>query len=85
MGLGQALFEELRYDGTTLLNGEALDYRVPMADDLPSSFVSITQEQGHVSGPFGSKGIGEAGCCQFRRPSPRRSRMRWEHRSRTSR
>lgn len=61
MGLGQALFEELRYDGTELLNGEALNYRVPMADDLPSSFVSITQEQGHGSGPHGSKGLGEGG------------------------
>jgi CO/xanthine dehydrogenase Mo-binding subunit len=61
MGLGQALFEELRYEGTTLLNGEALSYRVPMADDLPLSFVSITQEQGHGSGPFGSKGLGEGG------------------------
>ncbi|WP_433273698.1 xanthine dehydrogenase family protein molybdopterin-binding subunit [Pseudonocardia xinjiangensis] len=61
MGLGQALFEELRYEGTDLLNGEALNYRVPMADDLPASFVSITQEQGHGSGPFGSKGLGEGG------------------------
>jgi CO/xanthine dehydrogenase Mo-binding subunit len=61
MGLGQALFEELRYDGTELLNGEALNYRVPMADDLPPSFVSITQEQGHASGPHGAKGLGEGG------------------------
>jgi CO/xanthine dehydrogenase Mo-binding subunit len=61
MGLGQALFEELRYDGAELLNGEALDYRVPMADDLPASFVSITQEQGHGSGPYGAKGLGEGG------------------------
>lgn len=61
MGIGQALFEELRYDGTELLNGEALDYRVPMADDVPSSFLSITQEQGHGSGPHGAKGLGEGG------------------------
>jgi CO/xanthine dehydrogenase Mo-binding subunit len=61
MGIGQALFEELRYDGTELLNGEALNYRVPMADDLPASFVSITQEQGHGSGPHGAKGLGEGG------------------------
>ncbi|WP_327298868.1 xanthine dehydrogenase family protein molybdopterin-binding subunit [Streptomyces sp. NBC_01197] len=61
MGIGQALFEELRYEGSELLNGEALNYRLPMADDLPRSFVSITQEQGHGSGPFGSKGLGEGG------------------------
>ncbi|MGH3387825.1 MAG: molybdopterin cofactor-binding domain-containing protein, partial [Actinomadura sp.] len=59
MGLGQALFEEMRYDGGVLLNGEALDYRVPMAEDLPVRFVSITQEQGHGPGPFGAKGAGE--------------------------
>jgi CO/xanthine dehydrogenase Mo-binding subunit len=58
-GLGQALFEELRYDGTALLNGEALDYRVPLAEDIPARFTSITQEQGHGAGPFGSKGMGE--------------------------
>ncbi|GLY89898.1 xanthine dehydrogenase family protein molybdopterin-binding subunit [Actinoallomurus iriomotensis] len=59
MGLGQALFEEMRYDGSALLNGEALDYRVPMAEDLPERFVSVTQEQGHGPGPFGAKGAGE--------------------------
>ncbi|HEY6493728.1 MAG TPA: xanthine dehydrogenase family protein molybdopterin-binding subunit [Trebonia sp.] len=61
MGLGQALFEELRYEGTDLLNGEALNYRVPMAEDVPASFVSITQEQGHGPGPHGAKGLGEGG------------------------
>ncbi|MEV0787122.1 molybdopterin cofactor-binding domain-containing protein [Streptomyces sp. NPDC050423] len=59
MGLAQALFEEMRYEDGVLLNGEALDYRVPMAEDLPARFVSITQEQGHGPGPFGAKGAGE--------------------------
>lgn len=59
MGLGQALFERMVYDGTTLLNGEALDYRAPLAEDLPEEFLSITQEQGHGPGPFGAKGMGE--------------------------
>lgn len=60
MGYAQALFEEMRFDsGGLLLNGEALDYRVPLAEDLPGRFVSITQEQGHGPGPFGSKGAGE--------------------------
>ena len=39
----------------------ALTYRVPMAQDLPANFVSITQEQGHGPGPFGAKGMGEGG------------------------
>ena len=57
MGIGQALFEEMVYDGTRLVNGETLAYRVPMAQDLPATFTSITQEQGHGPGPFGSKGM----------------------------
>lgn len=61
MGLGQALFEEIVYDGGHLSNGEALDYRVPLAEDLPREFVSILQEQGHGPGPFGAKGMGEGG------------------------
>ncbi|WP_235978391.1 xanthine dehydrogenase family protein molybdopterin-binding subunit [Streptomyces lycii] len=59
MGYGQALFEEMRFEDGVLVNGEALDYRVPMAEDLPASFVSVSQEQRHGPGPFGSKGAGE--------------------------
>ena len=61
MGLGQALFETMHYEGANLINADALLYRVPMAEDLPEEFVSITQEQGHGPGPFGSKGMGEGG------------------------
>ncbi|BCW06161.1 xanthine dehydrogenase family protein molybdopterin-binding subunit [Arthrobacter sp. NtRootA1] len=60
-GLAQALFEELRYDNGELLNAEALLYRVPLAEDIPRRFWSITQEQGHGAGPFGAKGMGEGG------------------------
>ena len=60
MGLGQALFEGMLYDGAgRLLNADPLLYRVPMADDLPARFVSILQQQGHGPGPFGAKGMGE--------------------------
>ena len=61
MGLGQTLFERMIYDGGHLVNGEPLLYRVPLAEDLPPSFVTITQEQGHGPGPFGAKGMGEGG------------------------
>lgn len=60
MGLGQALFERMLYDGAQLVNGNALAYRLPLATDLPPRFVAITQEQGHGPGPFGAKGAGEA-------------------------
>lgn len=59
MGYAQAMFEEMRFADGVLLNGEALDYRVPLAEDLPRRFVSIAQEQGHGPGPFGAKGGGE--------------------------
>jgi CO/xanthine dehydrogenase Mo-binding subunit len=61
LGLAQALFEEMRYENGELLNAEALLYRVPLAEDIPERFVSITQEQGHGAGPFGAKGMGEGG------------------------
>jgi CO/xanthine dehydrogenase Mo-binding subunit len=53
------MFERMIYDDGRLANGEALQYRVPLAEDLPASFVAITQEQGHGPGPFGAKGMGE--------------------------
>ncbi len=60
-GLAQALFEEMRYEDGRLLNAESLLYRVPLAEDVPEHFRSITQEQGHGAGPFGAKGMGEGG------------------------
>ena len=60
MGYGQALFERMNYtEAGELLNIDPLNYRVPLAEDLPADFVTITQQQGHGSGPFGSKGAGE--------------------------
>ena len=61
MGLGQALFERMIYNAAgELLNIDPLVYRVPMAEDLPAVFETITQQQGHGPGPFGAKGAGEA-------------------------
>jgi len=61
MGLSQVLFERMIYDDCgNLLNADPLTYRVPLAEDLPPEFVTITQEQGHGPGPFGAKGAGEA-------------------------
>ncbi len=61
MGYGQAMFERMIYDQTgQLLNLDPLIYRVPLAEDLPHQFETITQQQGHGPGPFGAKGAGEA-------------------------
>lgn len=60
MGLSQVLFERMIHDEEgRLLNADPLTYRVPLAEDLPASFITITQEQGHGPGPFGAKGAGE--------------------------
>jgi CO/xanthine dehydrogenase Mo-binding subunit len=60
-GLGQALFECLAYVGERSANAEPLRYRVPRLRDLPPRFETIVLEQGLGPGPFGAKGVGEAG------------------------
>ena len=61
-GVGQALWEEVVYDGETgqLLTGTPMDYGLPRADRLP--FIE-TATMGYPTGtnPLGAKGAGEAG------------------------
>jgi CO/xanthine dehydrogenase Mo-binding subunit len=60
MGLGIGLFEELVYEGSQLLNGSILDYRLPRFSDLPKEVeLHLVQNQDGV-GPYGAKGGGEA-------------------------
>lgn len=60
-GIGQALFEELRYEGGELASVNLVDYRLPRFTDLPQSFVSFILEEGGGPGPYGAKGMGEGG------------------------
>jgi carbon-monoxide dehydrogenase large subunit len=60
-GIGQALYEEVRYDAEgQLTNGSYMDYCMPRAADLPSFKVG-----NHVTActhnPIGVKGVGECG------------------------
>lgn len=59
-GLGNAMFEEMRFseDGM-LLNDTLLDYRIPSFEDLPSSMSCSIVENEDGPGPFGAKGCGE--------------------------
>jgi len=59
-GIGNALFEEMRYtaDGI-LLNDTLLDYRIPSFEDMPASMSCTIVENGDGPGPFGAKGCGE--------------------------
>jgi carbon-monoxide dehydrogenase large subunit len=61
-GLGQGLFEQLRYDPDTgqLLTGTFMDYTLPRADDVPCFDVDSHEVPTQVN-PLGAKGVGEAG------------------------
>jgi len=61
-GIGQALYEEARYDRETgqLLTGSLLDYALPHADSLPK-IRSQFQQTPSPANPLGVKGIGESG------------------------
>jgi CO/xanthine dehydrogenase Mo-binding subunit len=60
-GLGSALLEEMRFDNGQPINGTFLDYLLPSMLDHPVEFESVLVETPHPDGPFGAKGMGEAG------------------------
>jgi CO/xanthine dehydrogenase Mo-binding subunit len=59
-GIGNALFEEMRYtpDGL-LMNDTLLGYRIPSFEDMPASMTCTIVENGDGPGPFTAKGCGE--------------------------
>jgi len=61
-GLGQALYEELMLGNNgEVLNPSLVDYRMPTIADIPDDLkVVLIADFPSRSGPFGSKGIGEA-------------------------
>ena len=60
-GLGSALFEEMVYDNGQPLNSNFLEYMLPSMEDQPVDFTSFIVETPHPDGPYGAKGVGEAG------------------------
>jgi 4-hydroxybenzoyl-CoA reductase subunit alpha len=58
MGLGQALSEEVVFDGGQIVNANFIDYCVPSAVDTPEMDVTII-ESNDAEGPFGAKEAGE--------------------------
>jgi CO/xanthine dehydrogenase Mo-binding subunit len=59
MGIGNALFEELRYEEGQLLNADAFQYRLPLLRDVPAAFRVDIVENGDGPGPFGAKGMSQ--------------------------
>ena len=59
MGLGEALFEEIKYgDRGQVVNANLAEYKIPTALDMPS-IGTIVVESGEPNGPFGAKEVGE--------------------------
>ncbi len=59
MGLGEALFEEVKFnDRGQIINASLGEYKVPTALDVPQ-VESIIIESNEPNGPFGAKEVGE--------------------------
>ncbi len=59
-GIGQAFYEELRFDNGQPTNPNLLDYSLPSFMETPDRFTSHYIENPHQEGPFGAKGVGES-------------------------
>jgi CO/xanthine dehydrogenase Mo-binding subunit len=62
MGIGSALYEELRMEEGNVLNPNFTDYQIPVAIQMPpnkniQSF--FVESAPHKDGPYGAKGFGE--------------------------
>ena len=61
-GIGNAFFEQLRYDESgQLLNASFMDYLLPTASEVPAVEISHAETPSPLN-PLGVKGVGEAGC-----------------------
>jgi len=59
MGLGECLFEEVKFDSRgRILNASLGEYRIPTALDMPK-VRSIIVESNEPNGPYGAKEVGE--------------------------
>ncbi|MGQ9654743.1 MAG: xanthine dehydrogenase family protein molybdopterin-binding subunit, partial [Thermodesulfobacteriota bacterium] len=59
MGLGEALFEEVKFDEKgRVLNPNFSEYKIPTALDVPR-IKTIIVESNEPNGPFGAKEVGE--------------------------
>jgi len=61
MSLGSSLFEEMVFDNGQPINSTFLEYMPPSMEDHPKKFQSLLVETPHPEGPYGAKGVGEAG------------------------
>jgi 4-hydroxybenzoyl-CoA reductase subunit alpha len=61
MGLGEALFEEVKFDDKGhIINSDLAEYKIPTILDMPP-VEAIVVETNEPNGPFGAKEVGEGG------------------------
>jgi len=59
MGLGEALFEEVKFDNKGhVINADLAEYKIPTMLDMPQ-VKTIIVESNEPNGPFGAKEVGE--------------------------
>ena len=59
MGLGECLFEEVKFDSRgRILNASLGEYKIPTALDMPN-VKTIVVESNEPNGPYGAKEVGE--------------------------
>ena len=61
MGLGNAMYEEMVYANGQFLNGDPMQYRLPLMEDLAEHFDAEFVENHDGPGPMGSKSVGQTG------------------------
>lgn len=59
MGLGDALYEECLYRDGQFINGDDMQYRLPLLADLPEWWKSVMVENLDGPGPMKSKGMAQ--------------------------
>ena len=57
-GIGFALTEEMQFEGGRVTNADFLDYKCPVAADMPAIHIHFVETNDPL-GPFGAKGLGE--------------------------
>lgn len=61
MGVGEALFEEVKFDEKgNVINCDLAEYKIPTALDMPP-VKAIVIETDEPNGPYGTKEVGEGG------------------------
>jgi xanthine dehydrogenase molybdenum-binding subunit len=60
-GIGYALTEDLKFEGGRLLNPTFADYKLLLARDMPRDIEFHFVETDDPEGPYGAKGVSEAG------------------------